>query len=232
MRQPSGGLHPVDGQPPLPDLSEVSVPDAMSACLVMWTPEQLAIRADEAIDVLAEAMGYGPAMREGSRRQLIEHLTMPGFRAVAIVGPLADIVGFGYGYLCRPGQWWRDWVADAMPVVADRRRWLDDACTVSELHVRPACQGIGLGEAMLRGMLSSASSRTVVLSTAETTDARSRAWRLYRRMGFRALRRGLRYPGDPRGFAVFGRDLPWWDGSVRAHGGSRWVAGREEVTQC
>ncbi|WP_319993796.1 MULTISPECIES: GNAT family N-acetyltransferase [unclassified Micromonospora] len=190
------------------------MPDAMRACLVVWTPEQLATRADEAIDVLAEAMGCSPAMREGSRRQLIEDLTMPGFRAVATLGPLADIVGFGYGYLCRPGQWWRDWVAGAMPVVADRRQWLDDACTVSELQVRPACQGRGLGEAMLRGMLSSAGTRTAVLSTAETTEERSRAWRLYRRMGFRDLRRGLRYPGDPRAFAIFGRDLPRRDGSV------------------
>ncbi|MFG3716078.1 GNAT family N-acetyltransferase [Micromonospora sp. NPDC047730] len=204
----------------------------MRDVLVMWTPEQFAIRADEAIDVLAEAMGYGPAMREGSRRQLIEHLTMPGFRAVAVLGPLADIVGFGYGYRCRPGQWWRDWVADAMPVVADRRRWLDDAFAVSELQVRPACQGRGLGEAMLRGMLSSAGSRTVVLSTAETAEGWSRAWRLYRRMGFRDLRRGLRYPGDPLPYAVLGRDLPWRDGSVGAHGGSRCVAGSEEVTQC
>lgn len=190
------------------------MPDAMRDCLVVWTPEQFAIRADEAIDVLAEAMGYGPAMREVSRRQLVEDLTMPGFRAVAVLGPLDDIVGFGYGYLCQPGQWWRDWVAGAMPVVADRRRWLDGACTVSELQVRPACQGRGLGEAMLRGMLSSAGTRTVVLSTAETADGRSRAWRLYRRMGFRDLRRGLRYPGDPRAYAVFGRDLPWRDGSA------------------
>lgn len=181
---------------------------------MVWTPEQLATRADEAIDVLAEAMGYGLEMREGSRRQLIEHLTMPGFRAVAILGPVADIVGFGYGYLCRPGQWWRDWVAGAMPVVADRRRWLDHACTVSELQVRPACQGRGLGEAMLRGMLSSAGTRTMVLSTEETTEARSRAWRLYRRMGFVDLHRGLRYPGDPRAFAIFGREQPWRDDPV------------------
>ncbi|MFI2650800.1 GNAT family N-acetyltransferase [Micromonospora fulviviridis] len=201
------------------------MPDAMRACLVMWTPEQLATRADEAIDVLAEAMGYGPAMREGSRRQMLEHLAMPGFRAVVILGPLADVVGFGYGYLCRPGQWWRDWVAGAMPVVADRRRWLDEACTVSELQLRPSCQGRGLGEAMLRGMLSSAGTRTAVLSTPETVEARSGAWRLYRRMGFRDLRRGLRYPGDPRAFAIFGRDLPGRDGSVgRAGDRGAWPA--------
>ncbi|GAA2718760.1 GNAT family N-acetyltransferase [Micromonospora olivasterospora] len=202
------------------------MPDAMRYCLVEWTPEQLATRADEAIDVLAEAPGHGPAMRDGSRRQLVEHLTMPGFRAVAILGPLADIVGFGYGYLCRPGQRWRNWAAGAMPVVADRRRWLDDAYTVSELQVRPARQGGGLGEAMLRGMLSSAGTRTAVLSTAETAEARSRAWRLYRRMGFRDLRRGLGYPGDPRSFAILGRDLPWRDGSGCTGDRGAWPAVR------
>jgi ribosomal protein S18 acetylase RimI-like enzyme len=78
-----------------------------------------------------------------------------------------------------------------------------------ELHVRPFAQGHGLGAAQLRSLLTMATgAKTTLLSTPEADEARSRAWRLYRRFDFVDVLRDFRFPGDERAFAVLGRDLP------------------------
>jgi ribosomal protein S18 acetylase RimI-like enzyme len=74
-----------------------------------------------------------------------------------------------------------------------------------ELHVLPEAQGAGLGEAQLRTLLDGAVGSTVILSTPE---GESRAWKLYRRMGFQDVLRDHLFPGDERPFAVLGRTLP------------------------
>jgi ribosomal protein S18 acetylase RimI-like enzyme len=48
-------------------------------------------------------------------------------------------------------------------------------------------------------------SERVLLSTPEGP---SRAWRLYRRVGFQDVLRHYQFAGDPRPFAVLGRTLP------------------------
>ena len=48
--------------------------------------------------------------------------------------------------------------------------------------------------------------RTLVLST---PDADTRAFRMYRSLGFIDLARGHIFPGDSRPFAVLGRVLPF-----------------------
>ncbi|MER2206304.1 MAG: GNAT family N-acetyltransferase, partial [Rhodococcus sp. (in: high G+C Gram-positive bacteria)] len=50
--------------------------------------------------------------------------------------------------------------------------------------------------------------RSVLLSTPEVYDEDNRAWRLYRRLGFRDVLRRFRFAGDNRPFAVLGRGLP------------------------
>ncbi|HVV25275.1 MAG TPA: GNAT family N-acetyltransferase, partial [Pseudonocardiaceae bacterium] len=69
----------------------------------------------------------------------------------------------------------------------------------------PNAQGRGLGEGLLRHLLAGVSAGTTLLSTPEGT---SRAWRLYRRMGFQDVLRDYLFAGDPRAFAVLGRRLP------------------------
>jgi hypothetical protein len=49
---------------------------------------------------------------------------------------------------------------------------------------------------------------TVLLSTPEADEQRSRAWRLYRRFGFADVLRHFLFPGDERPFAILGRPLP------------------------
>ena len=175
--------------------------------LVAWTPEDLARRLDEVIEVYGTAMGYPAQLLEARRGYIAGHVHRPGFRVVATLGAGGTLAGFGYGYQSQRGQWWHDQVRQALSHQA-RRTWLADCFEVVELHVRPAEQGHGLGSAQLRALLSGAAGRTTLLSTPEADETRSRAWRLYRRYGFRDVLCAFHFPGDDRPFAVLGRALP------------------------
>ncbi|MGH3661643.1 MAG: GNAT family N-acetyltransferase [Micromonosporaceae bacterium] len=175
--------------------------------LVHWTPDDIVKRLDEVLDVYAEAMEYSPDLAATRRGFLYAHSHRPGFRAVASLADDDRLLGFGYGYASDPGQWWHEQVRSGL-AAETYAEWLTNTVEVVELHVRPEAQGSGLGERQLTALLEGAPERKVVLSTPEAPYDRSRAWRLYRRMGFVDLLRHFRFPGDDRPFGVLGRDLP------------------------
>ena len=65
----------------------------------------------------------------------------------------------------------------------------------------------GLGESLARRLLARPADGNVLLSTPEATGT-TRAWSLYRRLGFVDVLRHHRFTSDPRPFAVLGRTLP------------------------
>lgn len=85
---------------------------------------------------------------------------------------------------------------------------LGDYFELTELHVHPDAQGHRIGEALLLRLLADRPERTVLLSTPEVPEEDNRAWRLYRRLGFRDVVRRFVFTGDARPFAVLGRELP------------------------
>jgi GNAT superfamily N-acetyltransferase len=175
--------------------------------IVAWTPDDLTRRLDDVISVYGQAMGYPPELLATRRGYIGSHVHRRGFRAVASLDTQGLLLGFGYGYLSEPGQWWHDQVRGAIP--RDRRHaWLAHCFEVVELHVRPEAQGHGLGAVQLRTLLSMATAVTTLLSTPEADEQQSRAWRLYRRFGFVDVIRHFSFPGDLRPFAVLGRSLP------------------------
>ncbi len=94
-------------------------------------------------------------------------------------------------------------MAVASPAVVDN--WLTDYFELTELHVLPRAQGRGLGEDLLRRLMDGVGPSRVLLSTPEGP---SKAWKLYRRVGFVDVLRRYQFTGDPRPFAVLGRELP------------------------
>ncbi len=110
------------------------------------------------------------------------HCAREGFRALAAIGG-ARVVAMAYGYHGAPGQWWHDAVAAALDP-APTARWLADSYELVEVAVDPACQGQGVGQAIIEKLLEGRPEATCVLST----RIDSRAHRLYRRLGFEVIR--------------------------------------------
>jgi len=175
--------------------------------IVPWTAADLTRRLDDVIAVYGNAMGYSADLLATRRGYIASHVHRRDFRAIASLDNRGTLLGFGYGYLSEPGQWWHDQVHGALRR-EERVRWLTDCFEVVELHVSPAAQGHGLGAAQLRALLSMSHAATTLLSTPEADEATSRAWRLYRRFQYLDVVRNFRFPGDTRPFAVLGRTLP------------------------
>ncbi len=176
--------------------------------LVELTPEQLRPRLNEALGIYVAAMRYPPGTARQRGPMWLEHMRREGWRCVVVLAADDALLGVGYGYRGAPGQWWHDEVRRGLLAVAEQATvdgWLRDYFELTELHVRPDAQGRGLGEGMLRRLLSDVPAPRVLLSTPEGP---TRAWRLYRRTGFIDLLRDHRFSGDPRPFAVLGRSLP------------------------
>lgn len=176
----------------------------MTAALLEWDRDELARRRDELLDVYAEAMQVSPSSARTRRPIVTAHLDRPGLRTVAAADESGRLVGIAYGYLTERGQWWHDQVAAALsPDLVST--WLTGAFEVCELHVRPAAQRQGLGQALLQRLLTGPPAATAVLTT---PDRDTRARDFYRAGGWVELLRGLAFPGDPRAFAVLASRLP------------------------
>ena len=171
----------------------------------VWPGTELVARVDEAMAVYVAAMGYHASAGRARAAATRSHTRYPGFASVAAVHTPTDrLLGFGYGYSSRPGQWWHDLVRRAVtPATAEL--WMTDAFELSELHVAPESQAQGLGRALLGELARRTCDATMLLST---PDAETRAFRLYTDLGFVPLARRHRFPGDGRPFAVLGARLP------------------------
>jgi len=183
-------------------------PPVTGARVVNWSGRDFLARVDDAMRIYVRAMRYPDhtgAQRAVSARK---HVMLPGFACRAAVLADETLVGFGYGYTTRPGQWWHDLVRRAVdaPTAA---AWLGDAFELSELHVLPEYQGIGIGRRLLMSLAASIPHRAMLLSTPDTD---TRAFRLYRDTGFRDVLRDHLFTGDARPFAVLGARLPLADG--------------------
>jgi ribosomal protein S18 acetylase RimI-like enzyme len=172
--------------------------------VVAWTPKQFTLRVNDAMGIYVRAMNY-PTHAGGPRAITARrHAAHPGFACRAALLEDDTLVGFGYGYTTLPGQWWHDLVRKALNA-EQTETWLGDAFELSELHVLPEFQGSGTGRVLLGQLAGSLPHSAMLLST---PDIDTRAFRLYRHVGFVDLRRHYLFPGDVRPFAVLGAHLP------------------------
>ena len=181
---------------------------AASPTMVGWDEKALVRNLDQLLDVYSAAMNYDREVMRWRRGYIASHAGRAGFRALAT---WCDdrLAGFCYGYLGKAGQWWHDQVRSHL-TTEQYEYWLTDCFEIVELHVHPDFQGQGIGTRQLEGITAGVTARTVVLSTPELPAGAdlSRAWRLYRRLGFTDVIRGHHFAGDPRAFAILGRRLP------------------------
>ncbi len=181
----------------------------------------LRARLHDALAVYVAAMDYPHGTEHHRAPMWTEHTHRVGWQAVAAVVPedngefdlrRSPIVAIAYGYRGGPHQWWQQQVHAGMrragwpePAAA---RLLDDYFELTELHVHPSAQGRGIGATLLQRLLRDRPEQAVLLSTPEVGEEDNRAWRLYRRMGFRDVLRDFVFAGDNRRFGILGRSLP------------------------
>lgn len=170
--------------------------------------DELRSRLSEALHVYVTAMRYPAGTAEQREPMWLAHMLRADWRCVAALDGSDTLVGISYGYRGGAGQWWHEQVRRGLTSSAGTAAvdtWMTDYFELTELHVLPDAQGRGIGEGLLRRLLAGVDARTTLLSTPEGP---TRAWRLYRRVGFLDVLRNYRFTGDPRPFAVLGRQLP------------------------
>jgi ribosomal protein S18 acetylase RimI-like enzyme len=198
----------------------------LATFLINLPPEEMQRRLADALSVYVDAMRYPPGTESQRAAMWLEHTRRHGWQAVAAVeidtptgdtpsaAELSDapLLGVAYGYCGAPDQWWQQQVVAGLqrggfpgPEIT---RLMSSYFELTELHILPRAQGRGLGEALARRLLADRSEANVLLSTPESNGETNRAWRLYRRLGFTDVIRGYHFTGDPRAFAILGRQLP------------------------
>ncbi|MGH3431645.1 MAG: GNAT family N-acetyltransferase [Thermocrispum sp.] len=181
---------------------------AMSSRTVRYvelTTAEFRQRLPEALSLYIQAMRYPAGTAEQRAPMWLAHMLRDGWRNVTALDADDTMIGLAYGYHGLPGQWWHEQVRKGLAEHSAPTAPLGDYFELTELHVRPASQGHGVGEELTRCLLGGQTLGRVMLSTPEGP---SRAWRLYRRLGFTDVLRDYHFAGDPRPFAILGRDLP------------------------
>lgn len=197
----------------------------MATFLIDLSPVDMQRRLGEALGVYVDAMRYPRGTEDQRASMWLEHTRRTGWTAVAAVeGPepspdedpqalsSAPMLGVAYGYCGAPDQWWQQQVVQGLERGGTGKSRIAELMSnyfeLTELHIHPEAQGRGLGEALTRRLLSGRGEPHVLLSTPEINGEANRAWRLYRRLGFADVIRGYHFAGDPRPFAILGRELP------------------------
>ncbi|HEY2700230.1 MAG TPA: GNAT family N-acetyltransferase [Pseudonocardiaceae bacterium] len=185
-----------------------SAPPVPDYRLVTLTVAQLRARLTEALDIYVTAMRYPKSTTEQRAPMWLTHMLRDGWRCVAAIDANDRLLGISYGYRGSPGQWWHEQVRRGLLITAGTaavETWTRNYFELTELHVRPDAQGHGIGEGLLRLLLEGVPDKATLLSTPEGP---TRAWALYRRVGFVDVLRDFLFAGDPRPFAILGRALP------------------------
>lgn len=175
---------------------------------VQLSAEEFRVRLPEALALYVSAMRYPEGTAEQRAPMWLTHALRDGWRCIAALDAEGVLLGLAYGYRGRPGQWWHEQVRRGLSrqtAAPEVEGWLGDYFELTEIHVRPESQGNQIGEDLLRRLLDGVPNANVLLSTPEGP---SRAWKLYRRIGFVDVLRHYHFAGDPRPFAILGRPLP------------------------
>ncbi|MGP2441866.1 GNAT family N-acetyltransferase [Streptomyces sp. JW3] len=171
---------------------------------VVIGPLDLAAHVDEALAVQAAAFGLGPDEVAVRRQIVLRHMTHPGARALGASTPAGHLAGFVYGMPNDRAHWWST-IVEPYLRAQGTDAWLDDSFVITELHVHPAHQNLGVGRALITTITDGAAEPRSILSAIDT-DSPARG--LYRSLGYQDLARQVLFPSAPKPYAVMGAPLP------------------------
>ncbi|WP_250031150.1 GNAT family N-acetyltransferase [Paractinoplanes maris] len=128
-----------------------------------------------------------PSFAAWRERVWDRHTVRGGFR-LARAYRESELVGFAYGYIGEPGQWWTDNARRVLaPDVADA--WLGGHFELVSLGVLESARRSGIGRELIRALLADLEpGRVLLMATADSTDP---ARRLYASAGWQVLGPGI-----------------------------------------
>ena len=167
-------------------------------------PVDLAARVDDALAVQALAFGLAEDEIGVRRHVMLRHAALRHTRALGATTPEGRLVGFVYGMPNDRTQWWSTVVH---PYLREDGldHWLSGSFVITELHVHPRWQQLGLGRRLITEITDTATEERSLLSAIDTD---SPARRLYHHLGYRDLARRVIFPGAASPYAVMGARLP------------------------
>jgi ribosomal protein S18 acetylase RimI-like enzyme len=159
------------------------------------------------VEVWTRAHGIrrgSPLWQEFGQERLPRHSRRTGFLMEAAFDERHRLRGFAYGYSGRPGQWWHDRVAAALPEKT-RQEWLDPPhFELAELAVDPQHQGRGIGTRLHDTLLERQTHDRAVLSALANN---ARVIRFYEDRGWRVILPELRFESDRPPFSILARSV-------------------------
>ena len=180
----------------------------MQVNLTTSVPDARTLR--EAVAVYHAAFAQPPY---GETAEMAEALTervqryareREGFRLVTAARDDGQLIAIALAVLARPGGWWRDKVAGALPPPL-AGSWLGELCQeVVHLAVIPQAQGQGVGRLVHDVLIAGRPAPTAVLSVHPEAEP---AQRLYQGRGWTTLTREFRTQPEQPASWVMGRRL-------------------------
>ncbi len=148
----------------------------------LWDADQAQEYADEVFAVYDAVFGDRPDQDDWREVLYDRHCSREAFR-LAAARDADRLVGFAWGYLGRPGQFWSDWVLRELPPDVSAA-WVGGHFELVELAVLPDHRRHGFGRRLHDVLLDGVPSDRALLGT---DNADSPAVRLYASHGWRKL---------------------------------------------
>ncbi len=181
----------------------------MAVVVRSFTVQQVEAFHDQLVTVYRDAFTPSPYCKEKVEvvdfaQSLPQHVEKEGFHIAAALEQQTDqVIGFAYGYANTPDHWWHKEVAKAVQswIVTE---WLAGSFRLVEMAVTPEVQGRGIGGLLHDHLLRGLPYQKAILST---MAAKTSAYQMYHRRGWRVLLDDHTFPGVARPYRIMGLEL-------------------------
>ncbi|MCS4489003.1 GNAT family N-acetyltransferase [Corynebacterium sp. ES2794-CONJ1] len=171
------------------------------------SPYEFSVLCPQLVSIYIRAMSYGTDVHNTAMKAWRIASLEKDFQSV-IAHDASHLLGFCFGHRGARHQWWDQEIRRGLREHGSHRlEVLGDYFTISEIHVEPRLQGLGIGHSLLQQLLHKVDCEYAILSTPEVNAEENAAFHLYRNFGFQDVLRDFHFRGDARPFAILSKQL-------------------------
>jgi ribosomal protein S18 acetylase RimI-like enzyme len=156
-------------------------------------------------DIIIEQMEelYKSVWNKSIKEPLVRHIKYKGFRGNRIISAEGRLIGFVYGYISLPEQYYHTLLSNELSQ-EEYDFWLKDCFEVVELVIHPLHRKRGFGSKLMRALLLGVDNKTAVLTTQVTNTA---AQSLYTGLGWTVIKNAFILNKTEAPFMIMGKVL-------------------------